>query len=92
LADSPTQNDGLSVEQIGSAGPPQTKLNRFRGKGKVLVGGQQGEVMAATELNQQRINRADLHTTSPTGIAHLCRFQVVVAVGLRTRQHCEVMQ
>lgn len=48
--------------------------------------------MAIAELDQQRIDRADLHTLSPAGIAHVCRFHGIVPVGLHTRQHREVMQ
>jgi hypothetical protein len=75
-----------------SIGTPQAKVDRLRGKGKVLIGGKQGEIMAATEMDQQCINRADLHTPSPAGIAHLCSFHVVVSVGLHTSQHRKVMQ
>ena len=58
---------------------------------EVLICGQQRQVVALTELNQQGINRADLNTPAATGIADVGGCDVVKFVGLKKGQHGEAL-
>ena len=42
--------------------------------------------MASAQLNEQGIDRADLHPRSATDVAHLGRGNVILAVGVKERQ------
>jgi len=47
---------------------------------KVLVRGQQNQVMPASELDQQSVNGPDLDSATATGVSDLGGFNVVLAV------------
>lgn len=47
---------------------------------KITIGRQQGQVMANTELRQQRINGSDLEADPATKISQICCVDVIFAI------------
>lgn len=50
---------------------------------EVVIGGQQNEVVPATELDEQGIDGSDLHPAAATGVAYFGRFDMVFPVWLQ---------
>ena len=50
---------------------------------EVFVRAQQHQIVPAAQLDQQCVDRADLHAFAAAGVAHLRRLDVVFAVGLQ---------
>jgi hypothetical protein len=58
---------------------------------KVEVGGQQEQPVPDTELREEGINGARLHTIFPTGISQLCGSDVICPVRGQERQTAETL-
>jgi hypothetical protein len=56
---------------------------------KVLVSGQQNEVMSATELDQQRVYGSDLDSATATSVSDLGGLNMVFAVRYEEGQRCK---
>ena len=52
------------------------------GRPKVLVGGQQYQVVPPAKLDEQGVDRADLNSTASAGVRNLRCLDVVLPVGL----------
>jgi hypothetical protein len=50
---------------------------------EVFVGGKEHELVASGQLNQQGINRSELHAAAATCVAHCRSFNVIVAIRLQ---------
>ena len=59
---------------------------------EVFVGGQHCQVMAYTQLGQQCIDRAHLHTASAAMIPQLCRPDMIVAIRHQQRDRSKSIQ
>lgn len=59
---------------------PKLERHMLGGMREVLVRREQGQFMAPAQLNQQRVDRADLYTRASTGISDLRRSNVVLPV------------
>ena len=59
---------------------------------KVFVGRQHRQVVAETELRQQRVDSADLHAAAPALVSEFGRVNMVAAVGNQQRQSGEPVE
>lgn len=59
---------------------------------KVSVGRQHRQIVAQTELRQQRIDRADLNAAAPASVSQFSSFCVVAPVGNQQRQRREPIE
>ena len=60
-----------------------------RSQYEIVVGRQQGKLMANAELRQNGIDRAKLQTGATTAISEFRRIDVILAVGRQKWQDCE---
>jgi len=68
---------------------PKPECDVFGRSHEIAIRGQQRQIVPATELNEQRINRADLHSATTARISHLCRLDVILPVRLQERNRHE---
>ena len=59
---------------------------------KVSIGRQHRQIVAETELRQQRIDRTDLNAASPASVSQFGSFYVVAPVGNQQRQRREPIE
>lgn len=76
----------------GSARLPEAKRYVARRVLEVAVGRQQIKIVAPAELDQKRVDRADLRARASADVADFGRLDVVVAVGQRARQDGESVE
>ncbi len=62
-----------------------------RGQYDVVVGRQQGKLVANAELRKDGIDRANLQTGATTAISQFRRIDVILAVGRQQGQGCETI-
>ena len=84
--DSPLSSEGLG----GELRPPETERHMRCSVSKVLISGQQSQLMPPTQLNQKSINGADLDTCPSACVSNLGRCNVVLSIRLNQWQRPEL--
>lgn len=71
--------------------PPQLERRNPGRSDEVMIGRQQGQLVADAELREQRVNRSDLQSAPPAGIAQLRCRDMIVPVRSEERERREAL-